>query len=116
MKRSEIKDLIIRSLEPDAPEDLAKSLDEEGVSFDFSKGFTGRVLDAVYTPVMAVKREAEFLRNLNYAFYRIALTGVAAIVLLLLSLFIMEGSLSLNAFLGINDTYDESIVCLLTGK
>jgi hypothetical protein len=28
----------------------------------------------------------------------------------------MDGSLSLNSFLGLSDNYDESIVCLLTGN
>jgi hypothetical protein len=53
---------------------------------------------------------------MNFAFYRVALTGVAAIVLLLISIFLMEGSLSFNSFLGLKDNYDESIVCLLTGN
>ncbi len=117
MKRSEIKNHIIRSMESDVdPEDIARYLEDEGISYDFKKGFRNRVLNAIFTPAVIVKREAEFIRNMNYAFYRIALTGVAAIVLLIISIFIMEGSLSLNSFLGIGDTYDESIVCLLTGK
>ena len=117
MKRSEIKNLIIRSMESDAaPEDIARHLEEEGVSYDFSKGFSDRVMDAIFTPAVIIKREAEFIKNMNYAFYRVALTGVAAIVLLIISIFIMEGSISLNSFLGISDSYDESIVCLLTGN
>ncbi len=117
MKRSEIKNLIIRSMESDSgSEDIARQLEEDGVSFDFGKGFSDRIIGLISIPVLTIKREAEFVRNLNYAFNRIALTGVAAIVLLLISIFLMEGSLSLNSFLGIGDTYDESIVCLLTGK
>jgi hypothetical protein len=46
----------------------------------------------------------------------VALTGVAAIVILLISIFFVEGSISLNSLLGIGDTYDESIICLLTGN
>jgi len=63
-----------------------------------------------------VNREMEFVRSWNLAFYRIALTGVAAIVVLLLSIYIMEGSVSFNSLLGLSDNYDESIVCLLTGN
>jgi hypothetical protein len=99
-----------------APEDIARRLEEEGVSYDFRKGFSDRVLDTVFKPVMVIKREAEFIRNMNYAFNRIALTGVAAIVLLIISIFLMEGSFSLNSFLGISNTYDESFISLLTGK
>ena len=117
MKRSEIKNLIIRSMESDAaPEDIARYLEEEEISYNFSKGFSDRVMDAIFAPAVIIKREAEFIRNLNFAFYRIALTGVAAIVLLIISIFLMEGSLSLNSFLGLSDNYDESIVCLLTGN
>ena len=65
---------------------------------------------------MTVNHEVEFVKYMNFAFYRIALTGVAAIVILLISIFFMEGSLSLNSFLGISNNYDESIVCLLTGN
>ncbi len=117
MKRPEIKSLIIRSMESDAtPEDTAGYLEEEGVSYDFSKGFSDRVLDAVFKPAVIIRREAEFVMNMNYAFKRIAITGIAAIILLMLSILLMEGSFSLNSFLGISDTYDESIISLLTGN
>jgi hypothetical protein len=53
---------------------------------------------------------------MSSVFYRIALTGVAAIAILLISIFLMEGSLSFNSFLGLSDNYSESIVCLLTGN
>jgi hypothetical protein len=43
------------------------------------------------------------------------LTGIAAIVLLLISIYLKEGSISFNSFIGMGNIYDESIVCLLTG-
>ena len=117
MKPSEIKKLIIGSTDADADaNEIARRLEEEGVSYDFSKGFGNRVIDKIFAAGVTVVRQAEFVRNLNYAFYRVALTGVAAIVILLISIFMMEGSISLNSFLGLGDTYDESIVCLLTGN
>lgn len=116
MNVSEIKKLIISSLDEntDAVEISAK-LEQEGVNYTFSHGFGDRVLDKLFPAGLRVNREVEFVKYLNFAFYRIALTGVAAIVVLLISIFIMEGSLSLNTFLGLNDNYDESIVSLLTG-
>ena len=91
-------------------------MEDAGVSYDFSvsspEGYWIKYLRAG----MIVNRELEFVRNLNSVFYRVALTGVAAIVLLIISIFLMEGSLSINSFLGLGDTYDESIVCLLTGN
>jgi len=117
MKRSEIKNLIISSMESDAtPEDIARHREEEGVSFDFGNGFTDRIIDKISAPILKIKREGEFIRNLNFAFNRIALTGVAAIVLLIISILLMEGSFSFNSFLGLGDSYDESMVFLLTGN
>ena len=117
MEAAEIKKLLIRSLDRDAdPEAAARKLEEAGVAFHFSKGFRDRVLERVYSTGYTAIRKVEFIRNLNSAFYRIALTGVAAIVILLISIFLMEGPLSFNSFLGLSDSYDESIICLLTGN
>jgi len=117
MKRSEIKKLIISSLDANyAPENAIRQLEEEDLSFDFSETFTGKVIERIFASGVVVNRELEFIRNMSSAFYRIALTGVAAIVLLLISIFLIEGSISLNSFLGLGDTFDESILCLLTGN
>jgi hypothetical protein len=53
---------------------------------------------------------------MNFAFRSIAISGVAAISVLMISIFLMEGSISIDSFLGLRDNYDESIICLLTGK
>ncbi len=117
MKATEIKELLIKSLDPDIdPRDFPRKLEDEGIFYDFSSGFRDRVLDRIYYTGSAKIREIEFVRSLNYVFNRIALTGVAAIVILLISIFLMGGSLSLNSFLGLSDSYDESIICLLTGN
>lgn len=116
MKASDFKDLLIRSLEESAdPAESFSRISEAGVAYDFSEGFSDKVLAELEVGRSAVVREVEFVRSLNYIFKRVALTGVAAIVLLLISIFLMEGSLSFNSFLGMSDAYDESIVCLLTG-
>jgi hypothetical protein len=117
MNTSEIKKLIISALNTDAdPVDVSGKLEEEGVTYKFSQDFRDKVLNKLFSAGMAVNREVEFVKYMNFAFYRIALTGVAAIIILLISIFFMEGSLSLNSFLGISNNYDESIVCLLTGN
>lgn len=117
MNSSEIKKMLINSLNSDTdPSVFPSKLEEEGISYDFSKGFGDKVLNRIFSTGLTVTREVEFVKSLNFAFYRIALTGVAAIVVLLISIFLMEGSLSLNSFLGLSDSYDESIVCLLTGN
>ena len=116
MKPSEIKKFIIESTDEGTDTgEIARRLDE-GVSFDFSKRFSDKVTDRIFAGALAVTREMEFTRNLYSVFYRIAITGVAAIILLMLSIFIMQDSFSFNSLLGLGDTYDESIVCLLTGN
>jgi len=117
MNSKEIKKIMIRSLDIDAdPAEASRVMEEEVVSYTFSKEFADKVLGKIYSPVLAITREVEFMKYLNLAFYRIALTGVAAIIILMISIFFMEGSLSLNSLIGLNDGYDESIVCLLTGN
>jgi len=117
MKRAEIKNLIISSLDANiAPGEIAMQLEDEGVSYDFSEGFDNKIINKIFTTGLVVNRELEFVRNMSSAFYRIALTGVAAIVILIISIFLMEGSVSVNSFLGLGDISDESIICLLTGN
>lgn len=114
---SEIKKMLISSLNAGADTaKIAEKLEEIGVTYDFKSGFSDRVIDKVFSASQAVNREVEFVRSMNFAFNRIALTGVAAIVLLLISIFMMEGSISFNSFIGLSDSYDESIVSLLTGN
>lgn len=117
MKSEAFKELLIRSLsENDSSEDVKKKLEEAGVDYSFSEGFTGRVMARLSESAVVLSHEIDFLRSFNRAFYRIALTGVAAIVILLISIFIMEGSISLGSFVGLSDSYDEGVVYLLTGN
>jgi len=117
MKPDKIKELMINSLSPDlSSDDTWKKLEEAGATFSFRQNFHDRVLDSIFSAGIAVNREIEFVRSMNFAFYRVAFTGIAAIAILLISIFIMEGSLSFDSFLGLKDNYDESIVCLLTGN
>jgi len=117
MNASEIKGIMLRSLDKDAdPVEVAEIVERETGSVDFKAGFSDRVLARLAKPATAVVREVDFIRSMNIAFYRIAITGVAAIVLLLISIFLMEGSLSFNSFLGLSGTNDDSIVYLLTGN
>ena len=117
MNTSEIKNLIISSMNTNAdPVEVSRKLEEEGISYNFSQNFGDKVLNKLFSAGLSINREVEFVKYMNFAFYRVALTGIAAIVILLISIFIMQGSLSLNSFLGLSDNYDESIVCLLTGN
>ena len=117
MKPEEVKKLMIDSLSADTDsEDTLRKLEEAGVKYSFSEGFHDKVMQRIFSASVAVRSEIEFARSMNTVFYRIALTGVAAIVLLLISIFLTQGSLTFNSFLGLSDSYDESIVCVLTGN
>ena len=117
MKPIELKKLINQALDPETDTGrIAERLDNEGVSFDFKDGFTEKITDRLSSVSLVLKHETEFRRNLNLVFYRIAITGVAAIIILALSIFIAQDSFSFNSLLGLGDSYDETIVCLLTGN
>jgi len=117
MKYSEIKEILINSLNNDCDTtDYSRRLEDAGVSYDFRDGFSDKVLGKLFPPGSIINHEVDFLKTMNYVFYRVTLPGVAAIVLLLISFYLMEGSLTFNSFLGLSDNYDESIVCLLTGN
>jgi len=117
MNSKEIKSFLISTLKSDAdPAEISARLEEKGISYDFKNDFTDKVIGRIYESELKPSREVDFVRSLNFAFYRIALTGVAAIVVLLISIFLMEGSLSFNSFLGLSDGYDETMVSLLTGN
>lgn len=117
MNKSEIKNLINSSMNADF--DTAKIpdiLEKEGAVYDFSDSFGEKVLDKLFSTGLQTTRQIEFAKYINFAFNRVALTGIAAIIILLISIFLNEGSLSFNSFLGLSDNYDESIVSLLTGN
>jgi hypothetical protein len=117
MKLEDLKELLLSALDKESdPETASRKIEEAGVTFRFREGFCNDVLSRIYSSGTAVIRKVEFEMNLNHVFYRIALTGIAAIVILMISIFVMEGSLSFDSFLGLKDSYDESIVCLLTGN
>ena len=118
MESSEFKNFLTDSLNEDAdPVKVSEKLREEGVTYDFSNNFSNKILYKLFAEDgVKINREIEFVRSMNFIFSRIALTGLAAIILLMISIFLMEGSLSLNSFLGLSDIHDESIICLLTGK
>ena len=100
MKSSEVRELIIRSLDPDAESgDVSAKLELEGVSYDFDKGFRDAVLDRIFQAGSIVNSEIDFVRNMNFAFKSIAISGIAAIIILMISIFLMEGSVSIDSFL-----------------
>lgn len=93
---------------------LHDRLRSEGVDYAFSKGFTDKVISKISEGVVVMNRQIDFVRSLNSIFYRVAFAGVAAIIVLLISIFISEGSLSFDSLVGISRDLDENLIGLLT--
>jgi hypothetical protein len=47
---------------------------------------------------------------------KVAVSGVAAIILLAISVFLSGGTLSLDSLLGLGNSSVESMICLLSGN
>jgi hypothetical protein len=117
MNKNEFKELVISLMnENSEPGKIRKSIESAGVHFEFSNGFHGKVMERIYSIAAVVQKESEFARSLAFVFYKIALPGIAAIIILLISIYLMEGSFSINSFLGLGSNNEESIICLLTGN
>ncbi len=117
MKPLEIKKLIIDSLNVDlSTADFSEKLETEGVDYDFSESFEEEVLNNIFGEKSYSIRDSEFVSNLSLLVSRVAITGIAAIIILLISIFITEGgSFSINSLVGLGDVYNEGLIYLLGG-
>jgi hypothetical protein len=116
LNSSDLRKLIISSLENETDNNRYSAELQEELAYDFDMGFEERVIDTIFRDLPLINAKPEFERRFNLAFYRIAFSGAAAIVILLVSLFLKEGYLSFDSLLGLSDGYSESLVCLLTGN
>jgi hypothetical protein len=116
MRSSGIKKRIIGLLNNECDDEKAVASLQEALAWDFGEEFEDRVLAGLSKERNDLKYEYEFNHNLNLVFYRVAFTAAAAIIFLMLSIFLKEGTLSFDSLLGMSDGYSESIVCLLTGN
>ena len=114
MKDKKNKNLIISSLEKE--NDDAKITFEilERVDFDFAENFEKNVIAKILNNGKRIRYE--FDRRLSFAFRSVSIAASAAVILLMISVFLKAGNLSLDSLLGVEDGYSESIVCLLTGE
>ena len=73
----------------------------------FKPGFSNRVLETALN-VPAVDG------NLYFLFKRLALTGVAAIIALLISVYLTDGNVSFDALLGLSDLSKDNLLLALS--
>lgn len=77
----------------------------------FADGFSNRVIESI--DANELKQQTDHMEFLSI-FRWVALTGIAAIIVLLFSVYISEGSFSADAIYGIIDyTSDEPIIASL---
>jgi hypothetical protein len=82
-----------------------------GYNPTFSDGFDNRVMDSIVEENSKESNEDMVFYNI---FRWVALSGVAAIIVLLFSVYITEGSFTADAFYGLlNYTPDEPIIASL---
>ncbi len=82
-------------------------------NYSFSDGFRNRVMQAVSDEKKGKVISIDFTRTFTSMFNRIAVAGVAAIVLLVISLYISHGSLNVNTFTGVDPISQDNLVSVL---
>lgn len=75
---------------------------------DFKSGFEKRVMDSI----IKVK-ENSYSHAFNNAFKRIALSGAAAIIILMITIYMSDGNLSTDSLLGTGDMNIESYTAMM---
>lgn len=117
MNTDELKQLIINSLNEDVEPRISMNLlEKEGVVYDFNDDFEDRILCKLFGSHAILEREYDFTQFVNRWFSKIIISGAAAVILMFVTIFISEGnSFSLDSLIGLGDTYEEGMICLLGG-
>ena len=79
----------------------------------FSDGFRNRVMQAVGYEKKGKVISIDFSRSFTSMFNRIAVAGVVAILLLVISLYISHGSLNINTITGVEPVSQDNLVSVL---
>ena len=135
MINDEINNLLLRSfdedLKPGEKEKLEIALADSGElreekrkieemrkiisshQYSFSPGFQEKVMTKVYEEKEPLILRPEFNRSLFTVFKRVALTGVAAIIILFLSIYLTDDSFKFNSLTGGDPYSDDNLVSYL---
>ena len=135
MVKKEIHNLLIRSLDeelvPSEMERLERLLSESyelreekrkllemrglisSKQYSFSDDFQAKVMDRIAEESEPLILQPEFNRSLFTVFKRVALTGVAAILILFLSIYLSNDSFTLETLTGGDSYSDDNLVSYL---
>ncbi len=115
MKPDEIKDLLLRSLSSELESNERDIIDRELIGdHRFSDGFRERVMSRIVSGKIYINGKREIIRSFDKVFLRVAIPGAAAILILALSLFLSQGSLSYDTLLGIDNQVDGVLISLMS--
>jgi len=113
MKNGKIKNLIISSFGKENDEGKITLELLEMIDYDFGINFEKNILGKILDKGKLIRYE--FDNRLRVAFKSVSIAAAAAIILIMISIFLNEGNLSVDSLLGIEDGYSESIVYILMG-
>lgn len=115
MKPEKIKDLLFRSLSSGLGADEREVLEKELLpDHRFSEGFRDRIMERIISGKILFNGKREMLRSFDSIFMKVAIPAAAAVIILVLSLFFSQGSLSYDILLGIDNEVDGVLVSLLS--
>ncbi len=115
MKTEKLKDLLLSSLSSDLGDDEREVLEKELLTDRrFSEGFHNRVMKSITSGRMLINGKREMLRSFDSIFMKVAIPGAAAVIILVLSLLLNQGSLSYDTLLGIDNEVDGMLVSLIS--
>ena len=114
MKKEELKDLLLKSLSEEVSDNERAMLEKHALpDYKFSPSFSDRVMSSIASGGLVLPGGRDLFAGWSNTFLRVALTGAAAIIVLAVSLFLTQGSLSYDTLLGLDTTVDEGLVSLL---
>ena len=112
-----LKELVLKSLTGELNEEEQELLYREAIpAYSFSYRFRDNVMERISKKAVFLLFRPDFLRSFNESFRRVAFAGVAAIVVLMVVMFISQGSISYDTLLGIDATIDDPLISLLVEK
>lgn len=114
MRKEELKELLLKSLTDDISNSERELIELEALEEkSFGDGFRERVLSSIDGPYVFSFLSYNLSAAFDRIFNRVLLTGALAIIALLLSIFISQGSLSYDTLIGIDSSVDDGLLSLL---
>jgi len=114
MRAAKIKDLFLRSLSTDLEKGERETLERELLTdHRFSEGFSERLMRKIESGKILINGKRELVRSFDNIFMRVAIPAAAAVIILIISILMSQGSLSYDTLLGIDNEVDGVLISLL---